>query len=51
MKKIILIIATLLAGASLSAQTPVAAPAAPSYSVTVDFPYASNYCFRAIKYR
>lgn len=50
MKKTILLLATLLAGASLSAQTPVAAPAAPSYSVTVDFPYASKYCFRAIKY-
>ena len=51
MKNIILVLAALIAGASLSAQTPaaVAAPA-PAYSVTVDFPYASKYCFRAIKY-
>ena len=49
MKKIILVLATLIAGASLSAQTPVAAPAAPSYSVTVDFPYVSKYVFRGVE--
>ncbi len=46
MKKIALILAALVAGASLSAQ----APAAPSYSVTVDFPYASKYVFRGVQY-
>lgn len=49
MKKIILVLATLIAGASLSAQTPVAAPAAPSYPVTVDFPYFSKYVFRGVE--
>jgi uncharacterized protein (TIGR02001 family) len=47
MKKIALILASLAVGASLSAQD--AAPA-PSYSVTVDFPYASKYVFRGIQY-
>ncbi|AOS46345.1 hypothetical protein Verru16b_03449 [Lacunisphaera limnophila] len=46
MKKTSLILAALLAGASLSADE--AAPA--SYSVTVDFPYASKYVFRGIEY-
>jgi uncharacterized protein (TIGR02001 family) len=41
MKKATLLLATLLAGASLSAQEP-----ASSYSVTVDFPYATKYVFR-----
>lgn len=50
MKQFTLLLAALVTGASLSAQTPVAAPAAPSYSITVDFPYAGKYCFRAIKY-
>jgi uncharacterized protein (TIGR02001 family) len=48
MKKIALILAALVAGASLSAQDP--APAAPSYSVTLDFPYASKYVFRGVQY-
>ncbi len=46
MKKITLLLAALLTGASLSAQ----APAASSYSVTVDFPYASKYVFRGVQY-
>lgn len=50
MKKIAFILAALVAGASLSAQAPAAAPAAPSYSVTVDFPYASKYVFRGVQY-
>jgi uncharacterized protein (TIGR02001 family) len=51
MKKTTLILAALVAGVSLSAQTPpVAAPAAPSYSVTVDFPYTTKYVFRGIAY-
>jgi uncharacterized protein (TIGR02001 family) len=52
MKKIALILAALVAGASLSAQAPAPAPApaAPSYSVTVDFPYASKYVFRGVQY-
>jgi len=49
MKKITLLLAALIAGASLPAQTPAAAPA-PSYSVTVDFPYVGNYCFRGVKF-
>lgn len=44
MKKLTLLLATLLTGASLSAQDP--APAASSYSVTVDFPYTTKYVFR-----
>ncbi|MBI2496767.1 MAG: hypothetical protein HYV75_02165 [Opitutae bacterium] len=47
MKKIALLIASLVTGASLLAQDP--APAAPSYSVTVDFPYASKYVFRGVQ--
>lgn len=50
MKNIILILASLIAAASLSAQAPIPAAPAPSYSVTVDFPYASKYCFRGVKY-
>lgn len=50
MKKTVLFLAALVAGVSLSAQTPVAAPAAPSYTVTVDFPYVGKYCFRGVKY-
>ncbi|WP_438482041.1 TorF family putative porin [Oleiharenicola lentus] len=46
MKKTALILAALVAGASLSAQD----AAAPSYSVTVDFPYASKYVFRGVQY-
>lgn len=45
MKKTSLILAALLAGASLSADE--AAPA--SYSVSVDFPYATKYVFRGIE--
>jgi uncharacterized protein (TIGR02001 family) len=48
MKKSALIIAALIGGASLSAQD--AATAAPAYSVTVDFPYASKYVFRGVQY-
>jgi len=45
MKKTSLILAALLAGASLSAEE-----AAKSYAVTVDFPYATKYVFRGIEY-
>lgn len=51
MKKIALILAALVAGASLSAQTPAAAPvapAAPSYSITADFTYSTKYIFRGV---
>ncbi len=41
MKKTVIILAALMAGASLQAQAP-----ASSYSVTVDFPYVSRYVFR-----
>lgn len=44
MKKIGLLLATIAASASLHAQD-----AAPSYSVTVDFPYASKYVFRGVE--
>lgn len=47
MKKLTLLLATLLTGAALSAQDP--APAASSYSVTVDFPYATKYVFRGVE--
>ncbi len=47
MKKIALILAALVAGGSLSAQEPAAA--ASSYSVTVDFPYATKYVFRGVE--
>lgn len=47
MKKIALLLAALVSGASLSAQAP--APAK-SYSVTVDFPYASKYVFRGVQF-
>lgn len=47
MKKIALIVAALVAGASLSAQTP--APAAPAYSITADFTYATKYVFRGVQ--
>jgi uncharacterized protein (TIGR02001 family) len=47
MKKTALILAALVAGASLSAQD--AAAQASSYSVTVDFPYASKYVFRGVQ--
>jgi len=46
MKKITLILAALVMGASLSAEE--AAPK--SYSVTVDFPYATKYVFRGMEY-
>jgi uncharacterized protein (TIGR02001 family) len=46
MKKTVLIIAALAASLSLRAQEP--APAS-SYSVTVDFPYASKYVFRGVQ--
>ena len=49
MKKITLILAALIAGASLPAQTPAAAAASP-YTVTVDFPYASKYVFRGAQF-
>lgn len=44
MKKTALLLAALAAGASLYAQE------SSSYSVTVDFPYASKYVFRGIQY-
>lgn len=47
MKKLTLLLAALLAVASLSAAD--AAPAASSYSVTVDFPYATKYVFRGVE--
>lgn len=48
MKKTALLLAALLTtGASLSADV---APAASSYSVTVDFPYTTKYVFRGIQY-
>ena len=50
MKKISLLLAALVTGASLSAQAPAPAPAASAYSVTVDFPYASKYVFRGVQY-
>jgi len=52
MKKVSLLLAALVTGATLSAQDPAPAPAAaaPSYSVTVDFPYASKYVFRGVQY-
>ena len=51
MKKVSLLLAALVTGATLSAQDPAPAPAAaPSYSVTVDFPYASKYVFRGKQY-
>ncbi len=49
MKKIVLTLAALVAGASLSAQAPAPAPAAPSYSVTADFTYATKYVFRGVQ--
>ena len=51
MKKLTFLLAALVSGASLSAQAPapVAEPAS-SYSVTVDFPYASKYVFRGVQY-
>lgn len=49
MKKITLILATLVAGASLPAQTPAPAPAPSSYSVTLDFPYTTKYVFRGVQ--
>ncbi len=51
MKKVSLLLAALVTGATLSAQSPAPAPApaAPSYSVTVDFPYASKYVFRGVQ--
>ncbi|MBL9214869.1 MAG: hypothetical protein JNG83_05290 [Opitutaceae bacterium] len=52
MKNKALILAALLAGGSLTAQEPAtpAEAATSSYSVTVDFPYASKYVFRGIQY-
>ena len=46
MKKLILILAAAAAGLSLRAEE----AAASSYSVTVDFPYASKYVFRGVQY-
>lgn len=48
MNKIALLLTTLVAGASLSAQAPAAA-AAPAYSVTADFTYATKYVFRGVQ--
>jgi uncharacterized protein (TIGR02001 family) len=45
-KSAILLAALITTGASLKAEDPVAS----SYSVTVDFPYASKYVFRGIQY-
>lgn len=50
MKNITIILATLLTGASLLAQTPTAAPEASAYSITLDFPYATKYVFRGVSY-
>lgn len=47
MKKTAIILAALLTGASLSRADEAAAS---SYSVAVDFPYASKYVFRGIQY-
>ncbi len=44
MKKFLILLAALVAGASLSAADP-----APAYSVTLDFPYASKYVFRGVE--
>jgi uncharacterized protein (TIGR02001 family) len=63
MNKTTLILAALLAGASLTAQTtapvasatpaaapaPVVTPAASSYSITMDFPYTTKYVFRGVE--
>jgi uncharacterized protein (TIGR02001 family) len=52
MKKPALLLAALLTGASLSADTapaPAAAPAS-SYSITADFTYATKYVFRGVQY-
>lgn len=51
MKKIVLTLAALVAGASLSAQAPAPAPApaAPSYSITTDFTYTGKYVFRGVQ--
>ena len=48
MKKIVLILAAVAASLSLRAEE-AAAPAS-SYSVTVDFPYATKYVFRGAQY-
>lgn len=48
MKKIVLILAAVAAGLGLRAEE-AAAPAS-SYSVTVDFPYATKYVFRGAQY-
>ncbi len=48
MKKIVLILAAVAASLSLRAEE--AAAAASSYSVTVDFPYATKYVFRGAQY-
>lgn len=51
MKNLSLVLAALLTGVALSAQTPAPAPApAANYAVTVDFPYATKYIFRGIQY-
>lgn len=51
MKKLTLLLAALLTGVALSAQTPAPASApAASYAVALDFPYASKYVFRGIQY-
>lgn len=47
MKKLTLLLASLLSVASLSAADP--APVASSYSVTVDFPYTTKYVFRGVE--
>ncbi|GAB1490224.1 TorF family putative porin [Opitutaceae bacterium] len=44
MKKTAILLASLVAGASLQAQAP-----ASSYTITVDFPYTSEYVFRGTK--
>lgn len=46
MKKIVLILAAVTAGLSLRAEEAAAPAPASSYSVTVDFPYATKYVFR-----
>ena len=46
MKKTVILLAALLTGASLAADT---APAS-SYSITADFPYTTKYVFRGVQY-
>ena len=49
MKKTAVLLAALVTGAVLRADEAPVAPATPSYTVTVDFPYVSSYVFRGLK--